>query len=183
MIKEHLNNESDLIIALKKGDESAYSYLYDQYGAALYGFIIHLTQEQEMAKDILQEVFIKIFQKVDLYDSKKGSLYAWSIQIARNTTLDKLRSKQYQKSRRTFPLDEKNISGSQRNGVEPKLDHIGMDKVLVSLEESQKKVIDLAYFHGFTQDEIAKEMGLPVGTVKTKVRNALIQLRKLLNIV
>ncbi|SEA33541.1 RNA polymerase sigma-70 factor, ECF subfamily [Arachidicoccus rhizosphaerae] len=183
MTKEHLNNEFDLIIALKKGDETAYSYLYDQYGAALYGFIIHMTKEQELAKDILQEVFIKIFQKIDLYDPQKGPLYAWLIQITRNTTLDKLRSKQYQTNRRTLPLEEKNISGTLENTIQPKLDHIGVDKVLVALDESHKKVIDLAYFHGFTQNEIAKEMGLPVGTVKTKVRNALIQLRKLLNIV
>ncbi|UAY55536.1 RNA polymerase sigma factor [Arachidicoccus terrestris] len=179
-----INNETDLVVSLKKREESAYSYLYDHYSAALYGFILQITSEQELAKDILQDVFIKAFQKIDLYDGQKGGLYTWLTQIARNTAIDKLRSKQYQKGQRTFPLDEEKIANSEEGGtVVPNMDHLGIDKVLVELDETHKKIIDLAYFHGFTQHEIAKEMGMPIGTVKTKVRSALIQLRKLLNIV
>lgn len=184
LIHRQINNETDLVLSLKKGEESAYSYLYDHYSAALYGFIFQVTTEQELAKDILQETFMKVFQKIDQYDAGRGGLYTWLTQIARNTAIDKLRSKQYQKEQRTLPLDEEKISNSQAGGsVIPYMDHVGIDKVLVALDETHKKVIDLAYFHGFTQSEIAKEMDLPVGTVKTKVRNALIQLRKLLNIV
>lgn len=180
----YINNETDLVISLKKGDEAAYSYLYDHYSAALYGFILQLTSGQELARDILQEVFMKVFQKIDQYDAQKGSLYTWLTQIARNTAIDKLRSKQYQKEQRTTHLDVQTLSNSNAGGsVTTNVDHLGIDKALVGLEESHKKVIDLAYFHGLTQIEIAKEMGLPIGTVKTKVRSALIQLRKILNIV
>lgn len=179
-----INNETDLVRSLKKREESAYSYLYDHYSAALYGFIMQITAEQEQAKDILQEVFMKAFQKIDQYDAQKGGLYTWLTQIARNAAIDKLRSKQYQKEQRTLSLDEQKISNSKAGGaVTPNMDHLGLEKVLVELDETHKKIIDLAYFHGLTQSEIAKELDLPIGTVKTKVRSALIQLRKLLNIV
>lgn len=182
MINGPLNNEQDLIIALKKGEESAYSYLYDHYGSALYGYILQMTSNAELAKDLMQEVFIKVFQKIGQYDEQKGHFYTWLIRIAHNTALDKIKSNYYKNNQNTYSIEEKhNIQGGE-GAVTPKIDHIGVDKALISLDETHKKVIDLAYFHGFTQSEIAKEMGLPVGTVKTQVRKALIQLRKLLNI-
>ena len=183
MTNETLNNEKELIIALKKGDESAYSYLYDHYSAAIYGYILQMTSDSELAKDLLQEVFIKVFQKIGQYDEQKGHLYTWLIRVAHNTTIDKIRSTNYKKNQRTIALDANNERAGNEATVTTSVDHIGMDKVLVSLDETHKKVIDLAYFHGFTQNEIAEEMGMPIGTVKTQVRKALIQLRKLLNII
>jgi len=183
LTNETLNNEKDLVIALKQGDESAYSYLYDHYGAAIYGYILQMTSDTELAKDLLQDVFIKVFQKIGQYDEQKGHLYTWLIRVAHNTTIDKIRSKNYKENRHTHAFDEKNAGDADNGTTTPSVDHIGMDKVLVSLDETHKKVIDLAYFHGYTQNEIAEEMGMPIGTVKTQVRKALIQLRKLLNIV
>lgn len=169
------------MIALKKGDESAYNHLYDNYSGALYGFILQVVPEKEQAKDILQEVFMKIFQRIEQYDDQRGRLYTWMVQIARNTAIDKVRSKSYRTARQVQSLeDQKENSGGS---VIPNMDYVGVDKALFSLDETHKRIIDLAYFQGFTQNEIADELELPLGTVKTRVRNALIQLRKLLNIV
>ena len=183
LINETLNNEKDLVLALKKGEEAAYSYLYDQYGAALYGHILKMTSNQELSKDLLQEVFIKVFQKINQYDEQKGLLYTWLIRVAHNTTLDKIKSSHFQNNLQTFSLDEKRSDSGNQGSVTTNIDHIGMEKVLTSLDNKYKQVIDLAYFHGLTQNEIAEQLGEPVGTIKTKVRKALIQLRKILNIV
>lgn len=175
-------SEAHLVSLLKKGEEEAYSYLYDHYSAALFGIILRIIPVQEEAEDILQEVFIKIYHHIDNYDVSKGRLYTWMLHIARNTAIDTLRSKEFQKAKKIHSLD-----GSVNNEINDvssvsNIDHVGLDKVLSTLNEEHQQVINMAYFQGYTQEEISKELGIPLGTVKTRVRNALIQLRKILNI-
>lgn len=175
-------SETELIAALREGAQSAYSYLYDHYSAALYGCILQIIPEHEQAEDVLQEVFIKIFQKIEQYDSGKGRLFTWMMQIARNMAIDKVRSKGYKNNHRVATFVTDDMDQGDHGSVTPNMDHLGMDKVLISLDKTHKQVIDLAYFKGYTQNEIAKELDIPIGTVKTRVRNALTQLRKLLNL-
>lgn len=174
--------EPELITLLKQGDETAYSYLYDHYGAALYGVILQMVKRQEVAEDILQEVFLKIYRSIDRYEDSKGRLYTWMIQIAKNTAIDTIRSKDFRKSQKIQMLENNVNDNTTENSNATYVDHLGLDKVLSSLNKDQRKVIDLAYFNGYTQKEIAQELEVPLGTVKTRVRNALIELRKLLNI-
>lgn len=175
-------SEPELIKQLREGKESAYGYLYDHYGNALYSIIVHIVLSKEVAEDVLQETFIKIYHHINQYDPSKGKLYTWMLHIACNKAIDTLRSKSFRKAKQIQSLDDDvNV-----NVVDPycvsEIDHIGLDKVLSKLSEDHRKIIDLAYFKGFTQEEIARELALPLGTVKTKARNALIQLRDLLNI-
>lgn len=137
---------------------------------------------QEEAEDILQEVFIKIYHHIGNYDVFKGRLYTWMLQIARNTAIDTLRSKEFQKTTKIHSLDESVNNGIKDLSSVSNVDNLGLDKVISSLNEDQQKVINMAYFQGYTQEEISKELGIPLGTVKTRVRNGLIQLRKILNI-
>ena len=174
--------EPELIILLKQGEESAYGYLYDHYGGALYGVIFQVIGRQEIAEDILQEVFLKIYRNIGHYEKEKGKLYTWMFQIARNTAIDTLRSRDFKKSQKIQTLDNNVNDNTTENSGISYVDHLGLDKVISSLSEDQRKVIDLAYFNGYTQKEIAQELKVPLGTVKTRVRNALIELRKLLNI-
>lgn len=175
-------SEPELIALLKRGEESAYGYLYDHYAATLYGVILQVVPQQEVAEDVLQEVFVKIYRNIDQYEASKGRLYTWMLHIARNTAIDTIRSKEFKKSRKIRELKESVNANAAKKSVTPYVDHLGLDKVLSALNEDQQKIIDLAYFKGYTQEEISKELQLPLGTVKTRVRNALIQLRKLLNI-
>lgn len=174
--------EPELITLLKQGDQTAYSYLYDHYGAALYGVILQMVKRQEVAEDILQEVFLKIYRNIGHYEKEKGKLYTWMFQITRNTAIDTLRSRDFRKSQKIQALDNNVNDNTTENSNATYVDHLGLEKVLSALNKDQQKVIDLAYFNGYTQKEIAQELEVPLGTVKTRVRNALIELRKLLNI-
>lgn len=172
--------EAELVELLKSKDEKAYTYLYDHYAAALYGVVIKALNSEDTAQDVLQEVFVKIWRNIDSYDAGKGRLYTWMLNIARNTSIDVLRSRGYRFDRNIRELDKDvhvNVPGLSTS---LNMDHIGMKKILEQLKDEQRLIIDLAYFKGYTQEEIAKELEMPLGTVKTRVRNTLIQLRNIL---
>ena len=167
--------EDELLNSLKEHDEQAFRFLYDNYSKAIFTVIKQIIQQQEIAEDILQEVFVKVWQNIQTYDVGKGRLYTWMISIARNLSIDRTRSKEFNKQSKTTSLqDTVHISG---NIEETKISDIGLKKVLTSLPADNAKLIDLAYFKGFTQEEISKIMMIPVGTVKTRMRSAISFLR------
>jgi RNA polymerase sigma factor (sigma-70 family) len=172
--------ETELVNLLKQHDEQAFSYLYDNYAAALNGVIFRMTNNMALSEDILQETFIRIWNNLDRYDATKGKLFTWLINIARNLTIDTLRSKGYKKQLQ-ISTDENTVSNVQAFSVSvAQYDSIGLRKQLEQLRPEQKKIIDLAYFEGYTQDEIARETGVPLGTVKTRMRSAITALRTIL---
>lgn len=175
-------SEPELIAALKGREESACSYLYDHYSAALFGVILKIVVQQQSAEDILQETFLKIYRNIAQYDASKGRLFTWMLHIARNTAIDAMRSKDFRQQDKIRTLDADVNKDAAAASTVPFVDHLGLDRVILSLKEDQRRVIDLAYFKGYTQEEIAKELVIPLGTVKTRIRNALIELRKLLNV-
>jgi RNA polymerase sigma factor (sigma-70 family) len=173
-------SEEDLITLLQRRDQTAFAYLYDNYSAALNGVIARMVDDTQLAEDILQETFVKIWNNFGQYDAAKGRLFTWMINITRNLTIDTLRSKGYKKQQK-ISQDENFVSSTQdKNFSTSKFDTIGIRKQVQNLKPDQKIIIDLAYFGGYTQEEISKEMSIPLGTVKTRMRTAIIELRKLL---
>lgn len=172
-------SEEELVAALQERNQQAFAYLYDNYAGALNGVITRLVEDRELAEDILQEAFVKIWNNFSSYDTTKGRLFTWMINITRNLTIDTLRSKGYKKQQK-ISSDENSVSNYAESGGVEKFDTLGIRKQLVNLKPEQKVIIDLAYFNGYTQDEISKEMGIPLGTVKTRMRSAILELRKLL---
>lgn len=174
-------SEDELVIQLRNKDQQAFSYLYDNYSAALNGIIFRMVEERELAEDILQEAFVKIWNNFSSYDSAKGRLFTWMVNIARNLTIDTLRSKSYKKQQK-ISADENSVSNFTDNKmVAESFDAMGLRKQLTNLKPEQRSIIDMAYFKGYTQDEIAKETGIPLGTVKTRMRSAISELRKMLD--
>lgn len=173
-------SEEELISLLRSEDQNAFSYLYDNYAAALNGIIMRMVDDIQLAEDILQEAFLKIWNNFKQYDNSKGRLFTWMINITRNLTIDTLRSKGYKKQKK-ISQDENSVTTYQdKNFTSERFDTIGLRKQLQYLKPDQKVIIDLAYFNGYTQEEISKEMDIPLGTVKTRMRSAIIELRKLL---
>jgi RNA polymerase sigma-70 factor, ECF subfamily len=173
-------SEEELILLLQNRDQQAFSYLYDNYAAALNGIIYRMVENRELAEDILQEAFVKIWNNFSSYDTGKGRLFTWMLNITRNLTIDTLRSKGYKKQAK-ISGDENSVSNITDDGkMTERFDTIGLRKQLGNLKPEQRSIIDLAYFNGYTQDEISKEMGIPLGTVKTRMRAAIIELRKML---
>jgi RNA polymerase sigma-70 factor (ECF subfamily) len=173
-------SEEELVMRLQNQDQHAFSYLYDNYSAALNGVIYRMVENTELAEDILQEAFVKIWNNFSSYDTSKGRLFTWMLNITRNLTIDTLRSKGYKKQAK-ISGDENSVNNLSNDGkIAERFDAMGLRKQLANLKPEQRTIIDLAYFNGYTQDEISKEMGIPLGTVKTRMRAAIIELRKLL---
>lgn len=179
MSTKSIYTEDELVSLLKSKDQQAYSYLYDSYAPALYGMIQRITGEGDEAADILQEGFVKIWRNIHQYDSSKGRLFTWMLNIARNLSIDYMRSGSRKKESRTDSLEPgMHVQG---NDTHMEIDHMGLNKVLAQLRDEHKIIIELSYFKGYTQDEISKQLAIPLGTVKTRARAALIQLRQILN--
>jgi RNA polymerase sigma factor (sigma-70 family) len=171
--------ETELVESLKLHDEDAYSYLYDNYSRALITIIYQIVPQQETAEDILQQVFLKIWKHISLYDPLKGRIYTWMLNLARNQALDHLRSKEFNKQNKTTELTE-NVYADE--AVLNPVRDIGLKKVLEQLPEDSRRLLEFSYFQGYTQAEISELMNLPLGTVKTRLRSTIIQLRKILEI-
>lgn len=180
MIENKKYTEEELVLLLQNKDQQAFSYLYDNYSAALNGIIYRIVENKELTEDILQEAFLKIWNNFSNYNAGKGRLFTWMLNITRNLTIDTLRSKGYKKQNK-ISGDTNSVSNStnDKNIVE-KFDGMDIRKHLINLKPEQKNIIDLAYFGGYTQDEISKEIGIPLGTVKTRMRSAMIELKKIL---
>jgi len=173
-------NEQELVALLKAKDESSFGYLYDHYSGALYSIVLQIVADQEMASDVLQEVFVNIWKKIDSYDSSKGRLFTWMLNVARNLSIDMIRSKAYQNNRKNQDIADGAFAESVGAVLQPGTDNIGLRKTVEKLKPEHRVLIDLAYFKGYTHEEIAEAEGLPLGTVKTRIRSALIQLREYL---
>jgi len=165
---------------LQQRDQQVFSYLYDHYAPALNAVIYRMVEDRELSEDLLQDAFVKIWNNFNSYDKTKGRLFTWMINLTRNLTIDTLRSKSYKKQSK-ISADENAVSNvkDSSTGIE-KFDAVGLTKHLSNLKPDQKTIIDLAYFNGFTQDEISKQLDIPLGTVKTKMRSAILELRNYL---
>ncbi|HEY5826574.1 MAG TPA: sigma-70 family RNA polymerase sigma factor [Cyclobacteriaceae bacterium] len=172
-------SEQELVGLLKEQNNDAFNYLYDHYSGALFTIINQIVSDKDTASDVLQEVFVNIWRKIGTYDETKGRLFTWMLNIARNAAIDKVRSKGYRDNQRTQPIAEGENAGMTMSS-NPVVNDVGLKKVLTTLNEEYRKLIDLSYFQGFTHEEIAKMLGIPLGTVKTRIRSAISQLRTMI---
>ena len=172
--------EQELVSALKARNNSAFNYLYDHYSGALFSVITQMVENTETASDLLQEVFINIWRKIETYDPLRGRLFTWMLNIARNASIDSLRSRSYQNSRKNQELSDHVNTSIKSQVTQTNIDSIGLKKILSKLKPEHRTLIDLAYFKGYTHEEIADIEQIPLGTVKTRIRNALIQLKEYL---
>ena len=174
--------ENDLVARLRAKDTSALDYLYDHYSGALNGVVYRIVRSEGIAEEILQDVFLKIWDKIENYDASKGKLFTWMLNIARNQAIDKTRSKEMSKGKKTDDIDNLvNRIDNQESG-ELAVDAIGLKEVLERLPKEQKFVVEYLYLKGYTQSELAEEFDIPLGTVKTRLRMAMIELRSILEV-
>ncbi len=171
-------SEEELVALLQQREDKAFSYLYDNYSAALYGIVNAIVTDKEIANDVLQNVFVNIWKKIESYDPGKGRLFTWMLNIARNASIDEIRSKGHRDSMKNQSISDKTEWGGAVTG--PTTDDVGLRKVISKLKEEWRVLVDLSYFQGFTHDEIAKILNIPLGTVKTRIRSALMQLRTMI---
>ncbi len=173
--------QEELLPLLAKKDDRSFTLLYDNYAKSLYGIIFNLIKDKEEAEDVLQEVFIKIWKNIDTYNTSKGRLYTWMLNIARNSSIDKLRSKNFNNSQKNLSADNfVNVLDDNSKTIN-KIDAIGIKEFIKKLKPKCIQLIDLLFFKGYTQQEASEELEIPLGTVTTQNRNCMNELRLMIN--
>lgn len=170
--------EDTLTAALKKHDNDAFEYLYNNYKAALFTVVHQIIADKEIARDVLQEAFVTAWKNIEKYDASKGRLFTWLFNVTRNCAINTTRSKAYKTEQKNDSFDNYVSYADAKDSESVNINQIGLRKQVHLLREEYKNVVELSYFNGFTHEEIAKILNIPVGTVKTRLRNALIALRK-----
>jgi RNA polymerase sigma-70 factor, ECF subfamily len=171
------NADESIIELLRSRDAEGVSLLYDKYSSALFGVIFRVVHSKELAEEALQDTFTKAWRNIDSYDATKGRLYTWLINIARNTAIDATRAKNFKHQNQ--PLDNvvNTIDTQQSTSINP--DTLDIQRLTEKLAPEYKVLIDLIYFQGFTQAEVAEHLSMPLGTVKTRLRTAMSTLKQL----
>ncbi|MGH2666855.1 RNA polymerase sigma factor [Flavobacterium sp.] len=174
--------QEELLPLLLKKDGHAFTYVYDMYSKSLFAVISNLIRDQEEAEDVLQESFVKIWKNIDSYNESKGRFYTWILNIARNTAIDKLRSKGFNNSQKNLSSDNFVHLLDDSNKMINRIDTIGIQEFVKKLKPKCIQIIDLLFFKGYTQQEASEELEIPLGTVKTQNRNCINDLRNFLKV-
>lgn len=174
-------SEEQLVQGLQTQNTAALQALYEQYAAALKGVIIRIIPIEEIAEDLLQDTFIRIWNSTRLYDPAKGRLFTWMVNIARNIAIDKYRSKDFRNSEKNQTLENNVDIINEKNEVTFNADILGIKDMVGRLKPELNQVLEMVYFKGYTHVEAAEELTIPLGTVKTRIRMAILELRKHFN--
>lgn len=180
------DDETDLMKRIRARDAGALEELYDLYNRLLFAMVISIVKKREEAEDVLQEIFLKIWDKADLFDADRGNVYNWIITLARNQAIDRIRSKGYKKQEKQSVSIDESLFSLEEDLHNPMKTTIFSDraelvkKALDEIPEEQSEVIKIAYYRGMSQSEISDYLGIPLGTVKTRTRQGMIKLKNIL---
>src|SRR5271169_6565211 len=163
-----------LVARIRAGDQQALSELYDRYANVVYGVALRILQDTGAAEDILQDIFLQLWRRPDAFDSSRGSLTAWLAVIARHRSIDRLR-----KRRPESDIEDCVITSGPdlRDETERTLVVEKIRGALAEMNPDQRTALEMAFFQGLTHSEIAAKTGEPLGTIKTRIRSGLQQLR------
>lgn len=174
-------SEDKLIEGLKNMDGSAMSALYRMYSDSLYRVISTIVVIEEVAQDLLQETFIKIWKSFKQYDPGKGRLYTWMARLARNISIDYLRSVNYRNYTVSENLSESTQQIDQKFQVSYNPELIGVKDMTNILNEDQRSALDLIYFKGYTHVQAAEELNITVGILRSRLQSSITELRRTFN--
>jgi len=173
-------DDKEIAARLKQRDANAMAELYDKYGGLLYAVILRSVANQATAEDLVQETFLRIWNRIHTFDTERGRLEGWIVTIARNRAIDYLRSLRTQPGESTTTLEDLEHSGlfaTRETEADRLTRRKAVGAALQQLNEDQREVLELTHFQGLTQTEIAEKLQKPLGTVKSLVRSALKVLR------
>jgi RNA polymerase sigma-70 factor (ECF subfamily) len=170
--------EKDIVYLLERGDKKAITLLYENYADSLYGVIQKIISDEDTAQDVLQETFVKIWRYAKKYDSSKAKLFTWLYRIAYNTAIDKVRSLK-NKTTKEVQIETSSVYKITTNQLND--DVLDIQKHLSTLEEKYQIVINALFFEGMTQQEASEELDIPLGTIKSRLKIGLRELKKIYN--
>lgn len=174
----------DLMQRIAQRDDKALAELYGRFSKALYNVIFGIVKRKEDAEEILCEIFFQVWEKAPAYDIAKGSVYTWLLTMARNRSIDRLRSKGFKNGRAESAMETDDVAGQDGHS---QLDNVVLEEragivktALGKISRDQRRVLETAYFEGLTHSEIAASLGVPLGTVKSRVRDGMKAMQALL---
>jgi len=170
--------EKDIVYLLERGDKKAITLLYENYADSLYGVIQKVISDEDIAQDVLQETFVKIWRYAKKYDSNKAKLFTWLYRIAYNTAIDKVRSLK-NKTTKEVQIETSTVYKITTNQLND--DVLDIQKHLKTLDEKYQIVINALFFEGMTQQEASDELNIPLGTIKSRLKIGLRELKKIYN--
>lgn len=167
--------EQNIVQLLEKGDKAALNLLYENYADSLYGVILKVTNNEELAQDALQETFVKVWKNSKKYDSKKAKLFTWLYRIAKNTAIDKVRSfnNRFEKE---VQIDKSNVYILPTSNLNQ--DVMDLREHVARLDDKYQIVLKALFFEGMTQQEASEELDIPLGTIKSRLKIGLRELKK-----
>ena len=171
-----------MIAGLRNRNVTVFEYVYDHYAGALYGVVLRVVRNEEVAQEVLQDALLKIWDKIDTYDPAMVRLFTWMLNLTRNLAIDRTRSREMSQGKKTDDIDRFVHSIENQQRYEQEVDTIGLKEILQRLPDDQRFVLEHLYLKGYTQSELSQEFNIPLGTVKTRARMALIELRTRLNV-
>ncbi len=178
-------NKEDLALIerVQRRDEHALAKLYDRYAQLLYTLALRIVSTSEEAEDVLQDVFLQIWNRSNTYLKERGTVYSWVVTLTRNKAIDRVRSKRYKQQSKEVKLDDAAyVAESQTTNPHQAVLLREYQEIVTAaqkrLSNVETKILDLSYYGGYSQTEIAKMLKMPLGTVKTKMRQAILKLRQ-----
>ena len=171
--------QDQLLARVAQGDQAAFAALYDQIAPRVLGLVRRLLRDHAQSEEVTQEIFLEIWQTVTRYDSNKGGASTWIMTMAHRRAVDRVRASQASRDRdtkigiRDYDAQYDNVSET----VQTRVEHERVEKAMQRLTELQRQAVSLAYYGGYSHSEVATLLSVPIGTVKTRLRDGMIRLR------
>ncbi|MEO6348551.1 MAG: sigma-70 family RNA polymerase sigma factor [Aquaticitalea sp.] len=169
-----------LITKFQQKDQKAFEELYQMYGDSMHGVIYNIVRDNDIAEEIMQDVFIKAWNNSASYSPEKGRFFTWLLNIARNAAIDKTRSKAFKNSKKNLNAENFVDILQTSESLDDQTNAIGIKKFVEKLAKKCIEVIELLYFKGYTQLEASEALDMPIGTIKTRNRNCIKELRTMI---
>ena len=175
------SEEVELLHGVARGDERAFAALYDRYSAILFGLLLRILHDRPEAEDVLQEVFLQIWQRASNFDAERGRPFTWLVTLARSRAIDRLRATGSRERAAQAAAGEspEPVADAEKEAARSEEGQV-VRAALAEIPEEQRRALLLAYFEGLSQSEIAARLNQPLGTVKTRMRSGMMRLRELL---
>lgn len=175
---------AELMRRVQRGDRDAFAALYDHLAAAAYGMAHRVVRDPERAEDVVQEAMLEVWRRAARYDADRGSVRAWAMTIVHGRAVDRVRSEQSARDRddRVARRDHEQPRDVVSDAVEHNFERQQVQRALTDLTDLQREAVELAYYRGLTHREIAEILDVPLGTVKTRIRDGTIRLRDALGV-
>jgi RNA polymerase sigma-70 factor (ECF subfamily) len=170
-------SDEEIVALLMGRDKRGVSSLYQAHSRLIFGVIYRIVKMEDVAENVMQDVFLRVWQNIESYNPSKGRFLTWVVNIARNASIDVIRSKDYRKNQQTEEIEP---NAAHHRSDEIDVDNIGVKEIIEKLPPKYSTLINLIYFEGYTQQEVAEKFDMPLGTVKSRIRKAFSELRSVL---